>query len=216
MRLDITPFGIRFGQSFATHVRGGKGRNAKRATHRVVLNPLLVFSSLGACQAVDAPEPVSPAVGHAHVDTSCSPATSLGFGVRRQTQPRIGRALRFPFAQLSPVRVLSTGSLPRRATSNRHIRGSVPRPARPHHRPRFSDSRSRSCPRTDDLCDSGSGTAGLGGSRGWAHPELSLAFGYTPILCRLDHLDRHEAALSHAAVSCAQRLAELALPCRSV
>ena len=56
------------------------------------------------------------------------------------------------------------------------------------------------------------GIAGLGGSRGWAHPELSLAFGYTPNLCRLDHFDRREAALSHAAVSCARRLAEPPLP----
>jgi CubicO group peptidase (beta-lactamase class C family) len=53
------------------------------------------------------------------------------------------------------------------------------------------------------------GTAGLGGSRGWAHPELSLAFGYTPNLCRLDHFDGREAALSHAAVSCAKRLAKV-------
>jgi hypothetical protein len=60
------------------------------------------------------------------------------------------------------------------------------------------------------------GTAGLGGSRGWAHPELSLAFGYTPNLCRLDHFDRREAALSHAVVSCAKRLAKVSLPYRSI
>ena len=50
-----------------------------RATHLVVLNLLLVFSSIGASQAVEAPEPVSSAVGHAHMDTSCSPVTSLKF-----------------------------------------------------------------------------------------------------------------------------------------
>src|SRR6516165_2198705 len=66
-------------QGFATHVRGEKGRTAMRATHRVVLNLLLVFSSIGACRAVEAPEPVSSAVGHAHMDTSCSPVTSLKF-----------------------------------------------------------------------------------------------------------------------------------------
>jgi CubicO group peptidase (beta-lactamase class C family) len=60
------------------------------------------------------------------------------------------------------------------------------------------------------------GTAGLGGSRGWAHPELSLAFGYTPNLCGLDLFDRREVALSHAAVSCVQRLAEPALRCSSL
>ena len=60
------------------------------------------------------------------------------------------------------------------------------------------------------------GTAGLGGSRGWAHPELSLAFGYTPNLCWLDHFDRREVALSQAAVSCAERLAKVSLPYRSI
>ena len=60
------------------------------------------------------------------------------------------------------------------------------------------------------------GTAGLGGSRGWAHPELSLAFGYTPNLCRLEHFARREAALSRAAVSCAQLLAESSLRCSSL
>jgi hypothetical protein len=49
-----------------------------------------------------------------------------------------------------------------------------------------------------------------------SHPELRLALGYTPKLSRLDHFERREAGLSHAAVSCAQRLAELALSCWSV
>ena len=52
------------------------------------------------------------------------------------------------------------------------------------------------------------GTAGLGGSRAWAHPELGLAFAYTPNLCRLEHFDSREVALSQVAVSCAKRLAE--------
>jgi CubicO group peptidase (beta-lactamase class C family) len=50
------------------------------------------------------------------------------------------------------------------------------------------------------------GTAGFGGSRGWAHPELELAFGYTPNLCCLELFDKREVALSRAAVSCAKRL----------
>jgi CubicO group peptidase (beta-lactamase class C family) len=60
------------------------------------------------------------------------------------------------------------------------------------------------------------GTAGLGGSRGWAHPEVSLAFGYTPNLLPAGPFDRREAALSHAAVSCAERLAKVSLPYRSI
>lgn len=50
------------------------------------------------------------------------------------------------------------------------------------------------------------GTAGFGGSRAWAHPELELAFAYTPILCSLGHYDTREVALSRAAVKCAERL----------
>jgi CubicO group peptidase (beta-lactamase class C family) len=50
------------------------------------------------------------------------------------------------------------------------------------------------------------GTAGFGGSRGWANPELDLAFAYTPNLCSLEHFDAREAALSRAAVSCATHL----------
>lgn len=56
-----------------------------------------------------------------------------------------------------------------------------------------------SCP----LGRSGSfGTAGFGGSRGWAHPELELAFGYSPNLCHLELYDPREVALSRAAVEC--------------
>jgi len=47
------------------------------------------------------------------------------------------------------------------------------------------------------------GTAGFGGSRAWANPELELAFAYTPNLCSLGHFDAREAALSRAAVACA-------------
>jgi len=54
------------------------------------------------------------------------------------------------------------------------------------------------------------GTAGLGGSRAWALPEFDLAFAYTPNLCRLEHFDAREAALSRTAVSCAKRLARAA------
>jgi CubicO group peptidase (beta-lactamase class C family) len=50
------------------------------------------------------------------------------------------------------------------------------------------------------------GTAGFGGSRAWAHPELELAFAYTPNLCSFGHYDRREAALSRAAIGCAKRL----------
>ena len=46
------------------------------------------------------------------------------------------------------------------------------------------------------------GTAGFGGSRGWAHPELELAFGYAPNLCHLELNDPREVALSRAAVEC--------------
>jgi len=47
------------------------------------------------------------------------------------------------------------------------------------------------------------GTAGFGGSRAWASPELELAFAYTPNLCSLGHFDAREAALSCAVVACA-------------
>jgi len=50
------------------------------------------------------------------------------------------------------------------------------------------------------------GTAGFGGSRAWANPELGLAFAYTPNLCSLRHFDEREAALSRAVVSSANRL----------
>jgi tetratricopeptide (TPR) repeat protein len=50
-----------------------------RATFRMVLNLFLAFSSIGACLAADPPEPASSAVGHAHMDTSCSRAASLKF-----------------------------------------------------------------------------------------------------------------------------------------
>jgi len=46
------------------------------------------------------------------------------------------------------------------------------------------------------------GTAGFGGSRAWANPELELAFAYTPNLCSLGHFDAREAALSRAAIEC--------------
>jgi CubicO group peptidase (beta-lactamase class C family) len=51
------------------------------------------------------------------------------------------------------------------------------------------------------------GTAGFGGSRAWAKPELGLAFGYTPNLCSLGHFDAREAALSHAVIECASKAA---------
>jgi CubicO group peptidase (beta-lactamase class C family) len=47
------------------------------------------------------------------------------------------------------------------------------------------------------------GTAGFGGSRAWANPELGLAFAYTPNLCSPGHFDEREAALSRAAIQCA-------------
>lgn len=47
------------------------------------------------------------------------------------------------------------------------------------------------------------GTAGFGGSRAWANPELGLTFAYTPNLCSLGHFDAREARLSRAAVACA-------------
>ena len=47
------------------------------------------------------------------------------------------------------------------------------------------------------------GTAGFGGSRAWANPELQLAFAYTPNLCSLGHFDAREAVLSRTAVACA-------------
>jgi len=50
-----------------------------RASLGVVLNLVLGFASIGVCLAVDVPEPASSAVGHAHMDTSCSPAMSLKF-----------------------------------------------------------------------------------------------------------------------------------------
>jgi CubicO group peptidase (beta-lactamase class C family) len=50
------------------------------------------------------------------------------------------------------------------------------------------------------------GTAGLGGSRAWANPELELGFAYTPNLCSLEHFDTREVALSRAAATCAIRI----------
>jgi CubicO group peptidase (beta-lactamase class C family) len=50
------------------------------------------------------------------------------------------------------------------------------------------------------------GTAGFGGSRAWANPELELAFAYTPNLCSLEHFDAREAALSRTAIVCAARV----------
>jgi len=50
------------------------------------------------------------------------------------------------------------------------------------------------------------GTAGFGGSRAWANPELELAFAYTPNLCSLGHFDAREAALSRTVVDCALRV----------
>ena len=50
------------------------------------------------------------------------------------------------------------------------------------------------------------GTAGFGGSRAWANPELELAFAYTPNLCSLGHFDAREANLTRAAVACTSRV----------
>jgi CubicO group peptidase (beta-lactamase class C family) len=47
------------------------------------------------------------------------------------------------------------------------------------------------------------GSAGFGGSRAWANPELELAFAYTPNLCSLGHFDPREVALSRAVVASA-------------
>ena len=47
------------------------------------------------------------------------------------------------------------------------------------------------------------GTAGFGGSRAWANPELELAFAYVPNLCSLGHFDEREAELSGATLTCA-------------
>jgi len=47
------------------------------------------------------------------------------------------------------------------------------------------------------------GAAGFGGSRGWANPELELAFAYVPNLCSFGHFDMREAALSRAAIASA-------------
>ena len=49
------------------------------------------------------------------------------------------------------------------------------------------------------------GTAGFGGSRAWAHPELELAFAYTPNLSSLGHFDPREAGLSRIVIDCARR-----------
>ena len=53
------------------------------------------------------------------------------------------------------------------------------------------------------------GTAGFGGSRAWANPELQLAFAYTPNLCSLGHFDAREAVLSRTAVACAMSASTL-------
>jgi len=50
------------------------------------------------------------------------------------------------------------------------------------------------------------GTAGFGGSRAWANPQLELAFAYTPNLCSLGHFDARETTLSRAVVACALRV----------
>ena len=50
------------------------------------------------------------------------------------------------------------------------------------------------------------GTAGFGGSRAWANPELQIAFAYTPNLCSLEHFDAREANLSRAAIESANSL----------
>src|SRR5262249_2651379 len=50
------------------------------------------------------------------------------------------------------------------------------------------------------------GTAGFGGSRAWANPDLELAFAYLPNLCSMGHFDPREAALSRAVVNCATRV----------
>src|SRR6516162_7685999 len=78
MRFDTMPFRIRLAE-FRDPRPGRKARNAMRATLGVVLNLVLVFASIGMCLAVDVPAPASSAVGHAHMDTSCSPAMSLQF-----------------------------------------------------------------------------------------------------------------------------------------
>ena len=49
------------------------------------------------------------------------------------------------------------------------------------------------------------GTAGFGGSRAWANPELELAFAYTPNLCSLGHFDAREATLTRVAIACTSR-----------
>jgi CubicO group peptidase (beta-lactamase class C family) len=50
------------------------------------------------------------------------------------------------------------------------------------------------------------GTAGFGGSRAWANPDLELAFDYVPNLCSVGHFDAREAALSRAVIKCATRI----------
>jgi CubicO group peptidase (beta-lactamase class C family) len=57
------------------------------------------------------------------------------------------------------------------------------------------------------------GTAGFGGSRAWANPELGLAFAYTPNLCSLAHFDAREVALSHAVIHCANSIRRPDLAC---
>ena len=50
------------------------------------------------------------------------------------------------------------------------------------------------------------GSAGFGGSRAWAHPDMELAFGYVPNLCSMGHFDAREAALGRAVINCATRI----------
>jgi CubicO group peptidase (beta-lactamase class C family) len=50
------------------------------------------------------------------------------------------------------------------------------------------------------------GTAGFGGSRAWAHPDMELACAYVPNLCSMGHFDVREAALARAVINCVTRV----------